>query len=175
MTADLESILKENGIFFLSYGGEFTQTLISGMTKVLEKKVESSNLNTKVSNNIFVVFIEMGQNIMHYSRQCAQTDMFDPKGLICVGKENGHYFVTSQNLVTAEDKDYIETKLQQISTLSKEEIKQLYKETRRAERDTQSNGAGLGLLEIARKSSQLEHSFKRLDDNHFLFELTARF
>jgi Pyruvate/2-oxoacid:ferredoxin oxidoreductase gamma subunit len=174
MTANIETILKENGIFFLSYGGEFTQTLISGMTKVLEKKVESSELNKKISNNIFVVFIEMGQNILNYSKQHAE-EMFDSRGLICVGKENGHYFITSQNLITAEDKAYIETKLAQISTLSKEEIKRLYKETRRAKRDTYMDGAGLGLLEIARKSSQIEHSFKLLGDDKFLFELTARF
>jgi len=172
---DIKRILDKNGIFFLSYGGEFTQALITAMTKVLEKKVEETELSMKVSHDIFVVFIEMGQNIMNYAKKYVDNNSFDARGLICVGEEEDHYYVSSQNSVSHTEKAIIEEKLDRISTLSKEEIKQLYKKTRREKRKQESQGAGLGFLEIAKKVSSIEYSFIPLSDDKFLFKLNAVF
>ena len=38
--SNLSSVLDEDGIIFLAYGGLFTQPLIAGMTEALEKESE---------------------------------------------------------------------------------------------------------------------------------------
>jgi hypothetical protein len=166
----LESILEEDGIIFLTYGGSFTQSLIVGMTGVLEKEVEEADLNMKISNNIFVVFIELAQNIMNYSKKLKEKNSFNSKGIIFVGKKDNDYYVCSQNIITKEDKENIEKRLLEIKDLSQDEIKQLYKETRRNAKKTQK-GSGLGFLEIAKKSKKIEFEFEALENDKFYFKI----
>jgi hypothetical protein len=170
----LENVLEENGILFLTYGGFFTQSLIAGMTEVLEKEVEEAALSMKISNNIFVVFIELSQNVMNYSKKLKTKDGFDPKGLIYVGKKEDHYFVESKNIISLSDKEKIDKKLQEIQKLSHDEIKKLYKEVRRSGRDSHSKGGGLGFLEIAKKVSSFEYEFSTLQEDKLYFRFSAK-
>jgi hypothetical protein len=140
----LESLLQADGIIFLTYGGFLTQSLIVGMTDALEREAESSELSLKISSNIFTIFIELAQNMMNYSKQ-VQSDGFDPKGLILVGKDkDGNYYILSQNILDENDKQKIEPKLQQIQNSTKEEIKKLYRAARKSGKDTHAKGGGIG-------------------------------
>jgi len=167
----LEAILEEDNIIFLTYGGTFTQSLIAGMTGVLEKEVEEAQLSMKTSNNIFVVFIELAQNVMNYSKRIKAHDTFDPKGLIFVGKEENNYFVCSQNIISKEDKERMEPRLKEIENASAEEIKKLYKEVRRSGKESHEKGGGLGFLEIAKKVKHIEYSFKELENDRFYYKI----
>jgi hypothetical protein len=169
----LESILEEDGTIFLSYGGAFTQSLIVGMTGVLEKEVEDADLSMKTSNNIFVVFIELAQNIMNYSKKMKGEGAFDPKGLIYVGKKEGEYFVCSQNIISREDKEKLQGLLEHIQTLDASGIKKLYKETRRSGKGSHEKGGGLGFLEIAKKVQEINFSFQALEDEKYYFKFCA--
>jgi CRISPR/Cas system CSM-associated protein Csm2 small subunit len=169
----LESILEEDGIIFLSYGGAFTQSLIVGMTGVLEKEVEEADLSMKTSNNIFVVFIELAQNIMNYSKKMKGSGHFDPKGLIYVGKKEGEYFVCSQNIISTEDKEKLQEMLTHIQSLDESGIKKLYKETRRSGKTSHAKGGGLGFLEIAKKVKEIKFRFEEIEDERYYFKFCA--
>jgi len=169
----LEDILEDKGIVFLTYGGFFTQSLIAGMTEVLEKEVEDANLSMKISNDIFVVFIELSQNVMNYSKKFKSDEDFDPKGLIYVGKDSKDYFVESKNIISVKDKEKIEKRLQNIQKLSKDEVKKLYKEVRRSGKDSHAKGGGLGFLEIAKKVSSFEFEFRELSEDKLYFNFIA--
>ena len=169
----LEALLEEDGIIFLSYGGLFTQSLIAGMTEALEKETQTHDLSMKTANHIFVVFIELAQNIMNYSKLVEDDTLFDPKGLIFVGKKEDRYRVCSQNIISESDKQSLESTLASIVNASKDEIKQRYKETRRGARDTSKKGGGLGFLEIAKKAEKLEYRFQPLPDGKYYFKFCA--
>jgi len=166
----LEEILEDDGIIFLTYGGFFTQSIIAGMTEVLEKEVSETNLSMKISHNIYIVFIELAQNIMNYSKKLKDGEYFDPKGLIYVGKQDNDYFVTSQNIISQRDKEKVEPILQHIQTLSQDEIRQLYRKVRREGKQAHSKGGGLGFLEIAKKVSSIEYEFIPLGKDKFYFK-----
>jgi hypothetical protein len=170
---NLENVLEDSGIVFLTYGGFFTQSLIAGMTEVLEKEVEDANLSMKISNDIFVVFIELSQNVMNYSKKFKSDEDFDPKGLIYVGKKDGNYFVESKNIISIKDKEKIEARLKHIETLSKDEIKKFYKETRRSGKNTHAKGGGLGFLEIAKKVSSFKFEFNDIGEEKLYFKFIA--
>ena len=168
---ELEALLKEDNIIFLTYGGTFTQSLIAGMTGVLEKEVEEAELSMKISNNIFVVFIELAQNVMNYSKKVKSQNILDPKGLIFVGKKEENYFVCSQNIISKEDRERIEPRLKSIQNATDEAIKKLYKEVRRSGKESHEKGGGLGLLEIAKKSQQIEYHFQDLQNDKFYYKI----
>jgi hypothetical protein len=169
----LESVFDEEQIIFLTYGGTFTQSLIAGMTGVLEKEIEEDELSMATSNKIFVVFIELAQNIMNYSKKLKESHHFDPKGLIFVGKREHHYFVCGQNIITKEDKQLIEAKLNKIVTMDDAELKQCYREIRRSGKESHEKGSGLGFYEVARKVETLEFSFEEIDPDRYYFKICA--
>jgi hypothetical protein len=170
-TKELEEILQEDGIVFLTYGGFLTQSLIVGMTEALEKESESSDLSMKLAGNIFTVFIELAQNMMNYSKK-VESEGFDPKGLILVGKNNdGYYYILSQNILDEKDKQKMIPKLELAKNASKEELKKLYREARRSGKDTHSKGGGIGFLEIARRCEKLEYEFIPIKDDKYYFKI----
>jgi len=169
----LESVFDEEQIIFLTYGGTFTQSLIAGMTGVLEKEIEEDELSISTSNKIFVVFIELAQNIMNYSKKLKTSHHFDPKGLIFVGKKEHHYFVCGQNIITLEDKILIENILNEIIVMDKDTLKKRYREIRRNGKNSHEKGAGLGFYEIARKVKNLEFNFEEINSERYYFKLCA--
>jgi len=169
----IQNIVKKDGIVFLTYGGFLSQALISGMTEALEQETEQSDLNMGDSNNIFTVFIELSQNMMNYSKN-KDTDEFKSEGLILVGKnENSNYYIHSQNIITLQDKDKIEEKLNTIKTSSKDEIKKIYRELRRSGRNTHGKGGGIGFYEIAKRCSEIDYDFKPINEDRYYFHFKA--
>lgn len=173
---NIQDLVEKDGIIFLSYGGFLTQTLIAGMTEALEKEAEYHDLNIGVSSNIFTIFIELSQNVMNYSKS-KNMDCKEVKseGLIVVGKdEEGNYFIHSQNIIALEDKDKIEPKLEEILTMSRDEVKKKYRELRRSGRDTHGKGGGIGFYEIAKRSTEIKYEFKKINEGKYYFHFISR-
>lgn len=173
---NIQNIVEEDGIIFLTYGGFLTQTLISGMTEALEQEAQSNALNMGVANNIFTIFIELSQNVMNYSKS-SNIDCQEVKseGLIIVGKdEELNYYIHSQNIIAKEDKEKIEPKLNEIVTMSKNDLKTRYRELRRSGRDKHGKGGGIGFYEIAKRSDEVKFEFKEVNENKFYFHFISK-
>jgi hypothetical protein len=56
--------------------------------------------------------------------------------------------------------------------LDKTALREYYKELRRSGKETHSRGAGLGFLEMAKKSSlPIQYNISKLDQNRSFFEI----
>ncbi len=157
---DINNLFRNEKIIFLAHIGFLTQPLISGIIDSLEK-INEKNMEINLPSKLYIIFIEMAQNIMHYSlKECH-------KAFILIGKESqNEYYILSENLVTEERKKKLENILNEIKSLSKEEIKKLYKERRKSGRDSHSSGAGIGFLEIAKIAEKVEFDFIPEKENY---------
>ena len=171
---DIQRLVDKDGIIFVSYGGLLTQSLISAMTEALEKEAEQSEMNMGVSSNLFTVFIELSQNMLNYSKSKEIDDRtIEPGGLIVVSKNSSGdiYYVHSQNIISIDDREKIEPKLQEIQTFSKDEIKKRYKELRRSGKGTHAKGGGIGFYEIAKRCSGIEYEFIEINHDKYYFHI----
>ncbi len=170
---EIQRMVEDGGIVFLSYGGFLSQALISAMTEALEKEAEYSDISMNASNNIFTVFIELSQNIMNYSKSEQVNDKsLKSQGLIVVSKsERGNYYIHSQNIISLQDKNNIELKLIEIQSLDKDGIKKRYRELRKSGQNTHSKGGGIGFYEIAKRCDSIEYEFKQINEDKFYFHL----
>lgn len=172
----VEEVLKSEGIIFLTYGGLITQTLVSGLANTLEIEAENNRMGTNLATKILTIFIEMSQNIMNY----AQLPEFSSiksnlKALIIVGyNESEHeYFIYSRNVLDNSSVDTVRQRLSEIEGLSRDELRQLYRERRRDMSNKHNKGAGIGFIEIARRSDQLEYDFHQRTDGYTFFSIKA--
>ncbi len=168
---NVQKLIDRDGIVFLSYGGFLTQTLIAGMTEVLEKEAEFNDLKMGTANSIFTIFIELSQNIMNYSNEKnLDSKNVKSEGLIFVSKdEEGNYYIHSQNIISNEDKERIEIKLKEISSMNKDELKYSYRELRKTGKNSHEKGGGIGFYEIAKKSSSIKFEFNKINDDKYYF------
>ncbi len=117
---------------------------------------------------------------MNYSteRSVAVSDDIDkhdisPSGLFIIGRTNDTYFTQCGNHVKNSEVEHITANINHINSLNKDELKAYYRERRKAKNDNpERRGAGLGLIEIARRSSSaLEFEFTEVDEERSFFSL----
>jgi len=169
--SQIQEIVEDEGIIFLSYGGYISQTLIAGMTEALEKEAEAHSLKMSISNNIFTIFIELSQNMMNYSKSLHLNGL-KAEGLIIVSRDKSdNYYIHSQNIISLEDKEKVEQKLKDVTSLDKDGIKKRYRELRRSGKDTHEKGGGIGFYEIAKKCDKIDYSFSKIKDDRYYFHI----
>ena len=82
--------------------------------------------------------------------------------------------VKAGNLIEHDDVPPLHAKLEHIRTADRATLKQLYKETLKAEPSASSKGAGVGFIEIARRASQpIAFDFVTIDERFAFFALEA--
>ena len=99
-------------------------------------------------------------------------DEKDKTGIFVVQRKGDNYFVTTGNLI---DKQYITKltgQLNKINSLERDELKIYYKAVLNETEISKKGGAGLGLIEMARKSgNKLAFDFTDINDKYSFFYL----
>lgn len=155
---------KRDVIFY--YEGYFSQTIIAAIADAVKMRIEHVGAAGMTRRKLFSSFIEMTQNIIHYSadaytqKDSAHFNNEVRHGSICISTEAGRYYLQCVNPVHTSVAEQLREKLEHLHTLTIDDIKREYKQTLRAETLQDSKGAGLGLLTVARDASEpLEFEF----------------
>ena len=83
------------------------------------------------------------------------------------------YSITCANKIENSKKEFLNKQLEEIKNMDKDSLKELYKETRKnGTTNKDSKGAGLGFIEMARKSTKpIEFNFEDIDEKHSFFSI----
>lgn len=170
----LLNLLRGNKIL-ISFSGRFSQGIIEELGDALKKYMEAEDTPKNEIFNVFSVFIEQTQNIKNYAyskMNFKRSEEIANSGIVTIGRANSGYFVWSGNLIENNDVDSLKEKLSLVNSLDKTELKKLYKEQLKKPQQPDTTGAGVGIIDMARKSaSPILYSFNRLDDELSFFEL----
>ena len=158
----------------LVYCGEFSQELNKTLLAFTERKFKAENLEDNTRRRIFNIMVELLQNISKNKVDLPEgTPGIDP--IFMLGTQSDEYLLMSSNMISNEKIPPLKSRLDQVNSLDKEGLKQLYKDARLSATFNESAGAGIGIIDIARKAeSKLEYSFEELDDKYSLFSLLIR-
>jgi hypothetical protein len=93
-------------------------------------------------------------------------------GLFIIGKKHDTYYVITSNKVAKNHKEPLERALISVNTASPLELKEMYKRQIKEGSLSNKGGAGLGLIDIARKTGEtLNYQFLQLDEDNYFFIL----
>ncbi len=161
----LHEIMLNNKIM-LVYEGEFTQEITKSVLSMTEKNLDNMKEEGVTKRKVFNVMVECLQNIVRHSEDRTKQDK---TAVFFIGIKEGEYFICTGNLVDSENVPVLQAKLEQINSLDKEGLKQLQKELISNGTLNEKGGAGLGLIDIARKSGKkLDYNFDKVEgDQHF--------
>lgn len=169
---------RRNGVI-LSFGGDLSESVLFSLGEVLKLRMRQGETDAGVAKRVFSIFVEQAQNVIRYSADRLQPEA-EPRpglvsgGMIVVGTEGDRFFVVCGNEVGRTEVPRLRERLDEIATLSSDELRKVYREKLRQPPDEGSLGGSIGLIEIARRSSApVEYDFQDLGAERSLFCLKA--
>ncbi len=161
--------MMDNG-FSLVYLGEFSHEITKMFTAMAESDMEKHSEERSVQRKVYHVMVETLQNMNKHSDELQEKNV--GSGLFIIGKKYDTYYVITSNRVAKKHKDRLEQSLITVNNASTEELKEMYKKQIKEGRISEKGGAGLGLIDIARKTGEpINFQFLPLDDDYFFFIL----
>lgn len=164
----------DNEKILLCFNGPISRSLIEEIGNALRNYLKSEQASPASALDVFAVYIELTQNIRHYAMRsewpAAET------ATVVVSFREGHYHISAGNLLRISDGEALLDKVQKLGAMDKAELKTLYKQQLRKPREEGvASGAGLGLIDIARKASApMVPALKDLENGTGFFSLSVQ-
>lgn len=158
----------------LVYEGEFTQDITKSILAMAERNMDAIGELGGVKRKVFSVMVECLQNIVKHSEELNEKDEDGLKNnaIFMLGKQINEYIVTSGNPIRNTAIPSVQAKIERVNSLDKDGLKDLYKEIIKNTEISDKGGAGLGFVDMARKSGEkLGYSFEPINDEYSFFSL----
>ena len=158
----------------LVYQGDFTQESTKSILAMAERNLDSSGEEGNIKRKVFNVMVEALQNIVKHSDELVEGEVRSHAAIFLIGKEENRYTIMSGNPIRKSNVAGLEEKLHHINSLDKEGLKELYKEIIKNTTISEKGGAGLGFVDMARKSGEkLAFDFPEMSSEYCFFCLTV--
>ncbi len=171
----IQTILSDEMIsqgFPLVYKGALSHETMKFFTKMAEEKISIRCKDIAVRRKVFHVMVEMLQNITRHSADIDEEG--SGNGIFVIGERRDYYYVITGNVVRSSNVRELEDVIEMLNRLNKNELNNLHKKQIQKGELSLKGGAGLGLIDIIRKTGEkYAYQFLRLDENYHFFVLKA--
>ncbi|PLX13230.1 MAG: hypothetical protein C0594_01485 [Marinilabiliales bacterium] len=162
--------MKEHNVLLI-HKGNYSQDSIMPILTMIEDNLHSQSEQTIVKKRVYHIMVEILQNISLHSFGHDGIK----QGLFLVGKQNGNYVISAGNFIESKKVKKFSSQLEAVAELDRPALKEMYLDKLIEERQEHINSAGLGLIDIARESSDnLRYKFYKVDDERHFFVLSVR-
>jgi hypothetical protein len=164
----LRKKLSDEHLMF-AYRGEVTEINSAGLLTLLEREMEFSEFSLVGRKRLFMFVLENLQNIIRHGT--AKSD--EVTSLVLYSKTAEGYTVSTGNALKKSEVKGLRKNLENITGLDPDKIREVYRTMLQDSIIGNKGGAGLGLMEMARKTgNKLDYDFLPLDDKYSYFILS---
>jgi len=162
-----DKMMKERLMFV--YRGIVTNENSMPLLMLLEKEMENSEFGFVGRKRLFMFVLESLQNVSRHSDRNQMAGM----SLVVYSKVDGGYTVTTGNVISTSNIENLKRRLDEINNLATSEIRSVYRQMISNSELSTKGGAGLGLIEMAKKTgNKLDYDFVKLDKENSYFILS---
>jgi hypothetical protein len=154
----------------LVYEGDFTQESTKSILAMAERNLDTSGEDSSIKRKVFNVMVEALQNIVKHSDELIDGAIHSHAAIFLIGRDEKRYSIMAGNPIRKGNIDKLKVALEKINTLGKDGLKELYKEIIKNTTISEKGGAGLGFVDMARKSGEkLEYEFPEMNSDYAFF------
>ena len=159
----------------LVYEGEITHQITKAFTSLAETNMSKEEEAGSVQRKVYHVMIECLQNISKHADSVKINDSyFSGRGIFMISKAESEYSITTGNAIENSKLASLREMIDHVNSLTKEELNDLYVKQISEGQLSEKGGAGLGFIDIVRKTGRkLEYQFLELSDDTSFFILTS--
>lgn len=160
-------LLEKDTISF-SYRGSFSNNVLTMATQLFKDNVEDRHL--KLRNKLSFLMIESFQNISRYADTDEEINLDNNSEFFMTRNIGDTFYIISANLIDNDKIPMVKEKLERVNTLDKSELNKLYREVLTNKQINEKGGAGLGFIEMVRKTKgKLPFDFVKIDNKQSMF------
>lgn len=166
--------MVENKIM-LVYEGEINQEITNVFSEMAEAGMQGIEHET-TRKRVYHVMVECLQNICKHADEKEYTgDIGRGKGILMVGNNETQYSVTTGNEIANDNIFNLSEMLDKINAMNPEEIKKTYKQMIKDARLSDKGGAGLGFIDMVKKTGNpIEYLVHPIDDIKSFIVIVSR-
>ena len=171
---DLFEDMQRNNLNYI-YRGFFTQSITDNILLLTEACMHNVGEDSKIRKRIFTILVEGLQNVTRHQEIDGEEAAPNQAGIFIIQNQNGKYYITTGNPILKANIPTLIKQLEKINSLDPEELKLFYKEVLNDNKISNKGGAGLGLIEMARKSgNKLDFDFSDINSNYSYFYMGTK-
>jgi hypothetical protein len=173
---DLFKIREEfsKGGIMICFNGPFSHSIIEELGRAVRNHLSAEDAGKAAVLDVFAVYIELAQNVKNYFASRTMPAEEATSSIITIARKGGRYAITSGNNMYKTDIPVLTRGIDEINALDAEGLRRLARERRRDGSAMSQFGAGLGLLEIAKRCTEkMTYAVSDSDGEFAFFSLTA--
>jgi len=173
----VQTILSDEMVadgFPVVYKGKLNHEILKLFTSMAEAKVSKGCSNISIRRLVFHVIVECVQNITRHSDDYGEDGIGN--GIFVVGERKDYYYIITGNVIQSHKVPKLERQLEMLNTKTNNELLKLHKSQMMDGALSEKGGAGLGLIDMVRKTGEKYiYQFLKLDtENHyFILKVTV--
>lgn len=154
----------EDNELLLAYRDNITDSTIHQLLSITELKLTQSGEDKKLIKRVFNILVECLQNIVNHGAE--PTEHRDNASLLLIGRNNGNLFINTGNKVENSKIHAFVQKVEEVNAFVHDDIREIYSVALGESEYSEKGGAGLGLLDIYKRSgNQLQYEIQPIDEN----------
>jgi hypothetical protein len=153
------------------YRGVFTAKITDNILALAESNLVKKEDPRALKRKVYNVMVEGLQNITKHQADIDK-EVESNNGVFVLKKEHAKYFITTGNLIENDNIENLTEQIEQVNKLDKDELKAYHRQVLVDGKISSKGGAGLGLIDMARKSgNKLLYAFEKVDKKYSYFYL----
>ncbi|GAB4299080.1 MAG: SiaB family protein kinase [Marinilabiliales bacterium] len=172
----LEEIDYEKVIFI--YEGEINHQNILSFIRLTENKLYFLKEKHKTRKKLINILVEVLQNIFNHGYTESKRDTQLGRGAVILIRNEDSYRLISGNLIKTSNIKPVAEMLDKLSGMDTKEIREYYKQVLSNGRFSSKGGAGLGFIDMARRSdNNMQYKFVKVSNvlQFFIVEITINY
>lgn len=166
----IDNLMADNELL-LVYRDEINQEATENLLAIAEVKMQVGGHKKSLKRKLFNILIECLQNVVKHS-DALDIEEYRKSSLFILGKKDSSFFVLCGNVISNDKVNTLKGKIDEVNSLTEKQLKEKYGKIIVENELSEKGGAGLGLIEMCRKSgNSIEYSFKKIDGDFSYFTL----
>jgi hypothetical protein len=166
----------QSSSILMSYKGAASNDLLTSILAIAQSKLAELENKSVIKKRVFTILVEIIQNIYHHFADVEVDNLHEDDSIAFVlSKIDDTYIIITGNYVANADVPALKNRIDEVNAMDAEQLKEKYRETLNTGEISAKGGAGLGIIDIARRSgSKLEYSFRQHSPKYSFFNLIVK-
>jgi hypothetical protein len=165
--------LVEDDNLSLFYRGDFADDITIRLIDLSESHFKKGKEQMSLKKKVSFLMAECFQNVIRYGEELTSDHYLQEQTAYFMTRNHDNkFYIASGNLIEESKIKFLQDRIANINMQSQEELKEMYMKVLGGEAFTSKGGAGLGMIEMARKSGRkLQTEFERINEAMAYFYL----
>jgi len=166
---DINMLMTDQDIL-LAYRDVITEDTVHQLLDISELKLTMNGEEKKLRKRVFNVLVECLQNVVNHSYQGEQ----DNASILLISRTPGAIIVHTGNMVGNTDISRFEERVSKVNELRAANVREAYNEQLSDAEFSTKGGAGLGLLDMYRRSGNpIDYAIKKIDEGKSFLSISV--